>query len=102
MKSHADKDGWTVTTTQVKRSKIGQANGTATFEIAGGTEAFTSSCDRRGSSQLGKSTECYDVKFVGGHMLSAEQRDGPFFADEVGRRARHGPSGRECRRFFFD
>jgi hypothetical protein len=68
---HAEKQGCTITTTQEKRGRVDQGGTKLTFAISGGIERYTTSCGRRGESQLGRSTETYAVqKTPGGFTLS--------------------------------
>ncbi|MEI4508882.1 hypothetical protein WBQ88_19735 [Sphingopyxis sp. CCNWLW253] len=69
VKRHGDREYCKVTTTQVKQGRVVQGGGKATFAIEGGTESSTSSCGRRGASQLGKSTEHYDVQLAGNRIV---------------------------------
>ena len=55
----------TITTTQVKQGNVTQGSGKLTFAVAGGTESFASSCGRRGSAQIARSTEHYDMQLSG-------------------------------------
>ncbi|WP_447724329.1 hypothetical protein [Sphingomonas koreensis] len=71
VRRHAEKEDCTITTTQVKQGRVAQAGAKLTFAVEGGTESFTTSCGRRGSSQLGKSTERYDLQQSGGRMVLA-------------------------------
>lgn len=71
VKRHAENDSCTITTTQVKQGRVAQAGVKLTFAIEGGTESFASSCGKRGTSQLGRSTERYDLQQSGGRMMLA-------------------------------
>lgn len=70
-KRHAENDSCTSTTTQVKQGRVTQAGSALTFAIEGGTESFASTCGKRGNSQLGRSTERYDLQLSGGRMTLA-------------------------------
>jgi hypothetical protein len=59
----------TITTTQVKQGNVAQGAGKLTFAVAGGTESFASSCGRRGSSQIARSTERYDMQLSGARFI---------------------------------
>lgn len=69
VKRHAEREDCTITTTQVKQGRVAQGGGKASFAVEGGTESFASSCGRRGTSQLGKSTERYDMQLAGGRFV---------------------------------
>lgn len=69
VKRHAEKEKCTITTTQVKQGRVVQNGGKASFAVEGGTESFATSCGRRGTSQLGQSTETYDMQLVGGRFV---------------------------------
>ena len=59
---HAEKKSCTITTTQEKRGRIDRNGAKLTFAISGGIERFTTSCGRSGETQLGQSTETYDIQ----------------------------------------
>lgn len=69
VKRHAEKDDCIMTTTQTKRGKVVRGSGVLTFEVDGGTEAFSSSCGRQGTSQLGNSSERYDVQTSSNRLI---------------------------------
>ncbi|QAY75838.1 hypothetical protein [Sphingosinicella sp. BN140058] len=71
VRRHAEKQGCTITTTQVKQGRVSQAGAKLDFAIAGGTGSFTTSCGRRGSAPLPAATERYDIQPGGnGFVLS--------------------------------
>ena len=66
---HAEKDGCSMTTTQVKHGRVSQEGGKAIFAVENGTESFESSCGRQGGSKLAQTSEQYDVQLGGGRMV---------------------------------
>lgn len=69
IKRHGEREYCKVTTTQVKQGRVEQSGGKMNFAVGGGTESFVSSCGRRGTSQLGKSTEHYDMQLAGNRIV---------------------------------
>ena len=69
VKRHGEREYCKVTTTQVKQGRVEQGGGKMSFSVGGGTESFVSSCGRRGTSQLGKSTEHYDMQLAGNRIV---------------------------------
>lgn len=68
-KRHAEKEGCSMTTTQVKRGRVSQEGGKAIFAVEDGTENFESSCGRQGGSRLAQTSEQYDVQLGGERMV---------------------------------
>jgi hypothetical protein len=68
-KRHAEKEGCSMKTTQVKHGRVSQESGKAILAVEDGTESYESSCGRRGSSKLAQTSEQYDVQFGGGRMV---------------------------------
>lgn len=69
VKRHGEREYCKVTTTQVKQGRVEQSGRKMSFAVSGGTESFVSSCGRRGTTQLGKSTEYYDVQLAGNRIV---------------------------------
>lgn len=68
---HGEKQDCTITTTQEKHGHVAQVGAKLNFAISGGIERFTTSCGRRGESNLSSSTETYTVqKLPNGIALS--------------------------------
>ncbi|MGB3845241.1 MAG: hypothetical protein WA940_05175 [Sphingopyxis sp.] len=69
VRRHAEQADCTITTTQVKQGRVAQGGGQAVFLVEGGTESFVTSCGRRGSAAIAKSTERYGMQLAGGRFV---------------------------------
>jgi hypothetical protein len=69
VKRYAEKEGCSMTTTQVKQGRVAEEGGKAHFAIEGGTERFVSSCGQEGSSDLARTSEQYAVQLGGGRLV---------------------------------
>lgn len=69
VKRHAEQEGCSMTTTQVRQGRLSQDSKKARFAIEGGTESFISSCGRKGSAPIAPTLEHYDIQLSGDKLV---------------------------------